>query len=560
MNQTIPAKQQAVQLTGEDKLQFNTGKPVDSPSDYQILVEVEAVGLCFSDLKLLKQFSRHSRKTEILSGIEKSVLKEIPSYVPGDMPTVPGHEAVVRIVKVGDKVEDIKLGQRFLVQTDYRWLPTANSNAAFGYNFEGALQQYVLMDKRVITSPRGRSMLISASDELSASAVALVEPWACVEDAYAARERTKIKENGGMLVVADQEFDEKIFLSFISRFGKPGQITLISKTNRFLGLGIPVVNASEIASLTDTSFDDVIYFGSKAKTVEILFSKIASGGLFNIVLCGGKFDRNISAQVGRVHYGNIRITGTTGSNPAESMEQIPKKSEIRAGDKIDIVGAGGPMGVMHVVRNLCQGVEDIVVYAGDLDGERLAALEKIAAPIARRNGLMFIPYNPGKTDLDDLFDYIVIMAPVPKLVTASVERAAKGGIINVFAGIQTNVNTEINFNRYIAKQLYFVGTSGSTLDDMETVLKKVETGSLNTNISVGAVCGLESAIEGIRAVENHNIAGKIIVYPACQNLQLTELKNMEKTMPDVASCLDDGLWNKEAEKTLLKSKGGQVEK
>jgi hypothetical protein len=73
---------------------------------------------------------------------------------------------------------------------------------------------------------------------------------------------------------------------------------------------------------------------------------------------------------------------------------------------------------------------------------------------------------------------------------------------------------------------------------------------------VGAVCGLESAIEGIGAVENHDIVGKIIVYPACKNLRLTELKNMEKTMPDVASCLDDGLWNKEAEKTLLKSKGG----
>jgi hypothetical protein len=28
-----------------------------------------------------------------------------------------------------------KVGDRFLVQTDYRWLPTASSNAAFGYNF-----------------------------------------------------------------------------------------------------------------------------------------------------------------------------------------------------------------------------------------------------------------------------------------------------------------------------------------------------------------------------------------------------------------------------------------
>jgi hypothetical protein len=41
-------------------------------------------------------------------------------------------------------VRSVKPGDRRLVQTDYRWLKTAHSNAAFGYNFEGALQEYVL--------------------------------------------------------------------------------------------------------------------------------------------------------------------------------------------------------------------------------------------------------------------------------------------------------------------------------------------------------------------------------------------------------------------------------
>ena len=42
------------------------------------------------------------------------------------------------------------LGERVLVQTDYRHLPTASSNAAFGYNFEGALQEYVVLDLSLI--------------------------------------------------------------------------------------------------------------------------------------------------------------------------------------------------------------------------------------------------------------------------------------------------------------------------------------------------------------------------------------------------------------------------
>ncbi len=62
-------------------------------------------------------------------------------------------------------MENFKPGERYLVQADYRWLLTANSNAAFGYNFEGALQEYVLMDERVITSPQGDSMLVAGYRE-----------------------------------------------------------------------------------------------------------------------------------------------------------------------------------------------------------------------------------------------------------------------------------------------------------------------------------------------------------------------------------------------------------
>jgi len=140
----LPQTQYAVQLVGPDELILNKSKQVPSPGRHQILCRVEAVGLCFSDLKLLKQFSSHVRKSEVVSGVDLDILKEIPSYVPGDAATVPGHEAVVRIEAVGPGVEDFEPGQRFLVQTDYRWVRTATSNGALGYNFEGALAEYVL--------------------------------------------------------------------------------------------------------------------------------------------------------------------------------------------------------------------------------------------------------------------------------------------------------------------------------------------------------------------------------------------------------------------------------
>ena len=100
--------QYAVQLVDANNLVLNKSKPLTSPGRHQIVCRVEAVGLCFSDLKLIKQFSSHPRKMEILSGIAPAILQEIPSYVPGDKPTVPGHETVVRVEAVGDGVETIQ--------------------------------------------------------------------------------------------------------------------------------------------------------------------------------------------------------------------------------------------------------------------------------------------------------------------------------------------------------------------------------------------------------------------------------------------------------------------
>jgi threonine dehydrogenase-like Zn-dependent dehydrogenase len=528
-NATIPRTQRAVQLVGPDQLQVNEGKAVLEPGPHQVLGRVEVVGLCFSDLKLLKQFSGHARKSPVTSGIDSKALSEMPNYVPGDQPAVPGHETVVRIVKVGPEVTRHKVGDRFLVQTDYRWLPTAGSNAAFGYNFEGALQEYVLMDERVIVSPEGESMLIPVPEDLSASAIALVEPWACVENSYAEKQRQTLKDGGRMLVVGETQADKSRVANLP---GNPGVATFAT--------------ADKVVDLKDAAYDDVIYFGSNAGTVERLFPKVAAGGLFNIVQGGGKFGRAVVSQIGRIHYGGIRVIGTTGSDPAAAMVAIPATAEIRPNDKINIIGAAGPMGTMHVIRDLCQGVPGVTVFAGDLSDERLAALRKLAEPLARKNRLTLRPYNPSKDKLADKFDYVVLMAPVPALAAQAVQTAAPRAIINIFAGIPAEKTADIDLDTYIDKQLYFIGTSGSVLEDMKQVLAKVVSRRLDTNLSVAAVSGLDGAIEGIRVVERNLMTGKIIVYPSCVGLKLTPLTELEGKLP-----LEDGHWNQQAEEALL---------
>ena len=547
----LPKTQHAVQLVAANELVLNKAKPLATPGPHQVLCKVEAVGLCFSDLKLIKQFSAHPRKAEITSGITPAILQEISSYVPADKPTVPGHETVVRIETVGKGVTQFKPGQRFLVETDYRWLPTAQSNSAFGYNFEGALQEYVLMDERVITSPQGESMLIPAPEKLSASAIALIEPWGCVENAYASDETQRIEPDNTMLIVADVIVTPNDLTELFKQWGQPAKVIWASQYRPPEVPGVNMELCPEIARLTDSRFDDVIYLGANPNRVEALFSKVGPQGLFNIVLCGERFGREIAVPIGRIHYAGIRITGTVGYAPADSMKHIPQSSEVRKGDKINIVGAAGPMGTMHVIRNIYRGIEGVSISAGDSDDGRLAILLKTAEPMAAAKNVPYKQYSPVKDKMPEGTDYAVIMAPAPELAAAAVLSAGKRAIINIFAGIPDTMTAKINLDAYIEKQMYFVGTSGSVLEDMKRELAKLESGVLDTNISVAAVCGLDGVLDGIRAIENRSIAGKIIAYPVCKGLPLTMIAKMTEKLPEVAACLSNGIWTAQAEQKLL---------
>jgi len=547
----IPPTQTAVQLTGPDELSVTDNKQVLAPGPYQILCKTEAVGLCYSDLKLLKQFDSHPRKGEVVSGLDDETLKEIPSYVPDKSPTVPGHETVVRVCAVGEKVKHIKTQQRYLVQSDYRWIRTAHACAAFGYNFEGGLQEYVLLDERVCTSPQGESMMIPVGDELSASALALVEPWACVEHAYVTKDRRAIKTNGRMLVVADLEIDPKVFSDFLKRYSKRCEIIVCDRAVSLSGLDTPVRKLTSLEQAGESAFDDVIYFGSNVQRAEALFHKVATNGLYNIVQCGSKFTKDVTTSIGRIHYGNIRLIGTTSSDPSQSMKRIPKNGEIRAGDKIHIIGAAGPMGTMHVIRVLSAGIQDVEVHATDLDENRSQILRRLAQPIALNNGVEFQAYHSNHNHPGTGYDYIVLLVPSADMAAETLHTVAPGAMINLFAGIPAEVSAKVDLNTYIEKGLYFIGTSGSTLGDMKQVLQKVNRGQLDTNVSVAAVCGLTCAAQGIRAIEKQQIPGKIIVYPQCRELDLLTLDQLKDKIPRMKKQLQSGQWNARAEDELL---------
>jgi L-sorbose 1-phosphate reductase len=556
----IPATQYAVQLTGPGTLVLNRTKTIPRPAGYQMLAKVEATGLCFSDLKLLKQFDTHPRKTEVISGLPAEALQDNPSYVPGSKPTVPGHETVVKIVAVGEKVKEHRIGERCLVQTDYRNARTkGGSNGAFGYNFEGGLQEYVIIDERISRDPQtGERFLIPVKAERSSAAICLAEPWACVEDSYLNEERTTIKAGGHLLIAGNPGNAWPKISKAFSPKAAPARITFLGSADLLpgkSGFNVPVTCVAAASDVPDASVDDIIYFGADRAVTEALGPKLGTNGIINLVTGPNRFGAPATIGIGRIHYGMTRWIGTRTDDPADSYKMIPRTGEIRSGDSCLVVGAGGPMGQMHVIRFLCAGIKGIRVTATDFDEPRLQSLARLANPLAAKNGIPLCIANPQKQPAPGPFTYIAIMVPVPQLVVKALADCAPDSIMNIFAGIPAPTMAAVDLDAMIDKKCFMFGTSGSTLTDMKAVLSKVEAGTLDTNVSVDAVSGIAGAIDGIAAVENRTLAGKIIVYPQLHDLGLTPIAQLAGKFPSVAAKLKNGVWTAEAEKELIATAG-----
>jgi threonine dehydrogenase-like Zn-dependent dehydrogenase len=535
-----PLTHTAVHLTGPDRARLVRDKPVPVPGDTQILGRVECVGLCFSDVKLGHQFDRHVRKGPVLGD---RALQGIPSYVPGSLPTVPGHEVVLRVVAVGSAVTSAVVGGRYVVQADFRGLATADSNGAFGYNFEGGLQQYVLLDERFSLTADGDSHLLPAPEEPSASQLALVEPWACVENAFSAPERRALRPGGTVLVAGS---------------GDLAGIDLTTSGRRLhtaAGAGPTAVGSVVVdpAGIAPRSVDDLLYHGSDADELERLLPLVVDGGLVLIATGGGRFGRPVATPVGRVHYGGLRIAATTSHGFAACLEAIPATGAPRPGDHVTVVGAGGPMGVMTMARAILAAapaapgtlVEGAVRNPGRADSLR----RRVARAAADRHVDLRL-FDPETERPRGPVDCCFVMAPVPDLVEAAVADAAEHGIINVFAGITADV--PIDLDGYAAKRLYFAGTSGSSVADMRAVLGAVADGRLDTNLPVAAVSGMAGALDGLAAVRDRGVPGKVVVYPALDDLPLLDLGELVARYPGIGPLLRDGCWTGAAERELFR--------
>lgn len=129
------------------------------PADDEVLIEVEACGICGSDVQIIN----------------------VPPGHPSTPPVVIGHEFVGRVREVGAAVRDVAIGTRVVVDPDPKCGACDSCRAgrpanctsirALGVHRHGALAE-------LVTAPA--NCIYPIADDVAPEMAALVEPLACV--------------------------------------------------------------------------------------------------------------------------------------------------------------------------------------------------------------------------------------------------------------------------------------------------------------------------------------------------------------------------------------------
>jgi L-sorbose 1-phosphate reductase len=516
--------------------------PVNAPGPDQLLVRVDAVGLCFSDVKLIRQGGDHPK----LYG--RDLAKE---------PTRLGHEAAVTVVAVGKHLAlRFSPGERLAIQPD---IYVGGRSTAYGYTIPGALIGYHLIGPEVLAADDG-AYVVRVTDDMGYAETALTEPWACVEAAYSQRRRVEPAPGGRAWVIGRSD-DARLY-QFGDVLAEAREVVLSGLGDKTLATARAAARGAQIVVADEASvvgpFDDIVMLTPRSpQLVARAADALDFRGVINLV--SDEPLGPVEIDLGRLHYHYTAYVGTSGLDISAAYGEARNRTELREGGVALFVGAAGPMGQMHLERALRIPDGPSVAIGVDLDADRLDAARVRLEPIARESGRRLITTTGA--DLAKLVreetagrgaDDVIVTAPTAVAVTSAAALMARDGMLVLFAGLPVGTRATLDLSPVYLHGAQYTGTSGSRIADQELVVRKTNLGQLAPGRAVAAVGGMEAAPDGLRALMEGRFAGKIVIFPQLRGLPLTSLEDLAARDGDFAAALGEGgTWSTTAESVLF---------
>ncbi len=527
--------------------------PTPEPGPDELLVRHDACGLCFSDIKVIRLGEEHPR-------IYRNMKED---------PVVLGHEVAMTVMKVGANLKgQYKPGDRFTVQPD---IYIDGVGYAYGYEIQGGLSQYSIIDQRVLNNDDG-NYLIPVRPTTGYAEAGLTEPWACVTAAYELTYRTGLKPGGVTWIIGSRAHPEHHYtLSAGFDVASHPNTLLLTDVPDYLGDALQARAAEignvEVIHVPDPEkppveyVDDIVLLGADADLIEKVSPWLNHFGIVAI-LEDAPLDRPVNVDVGRVHYNRWLYVGARGSEIADAYAQTPVRSSLKPNGKAWFVGAGGPIGRMHVQRAIQKANGPKTIVCTDVSSHRLQDLDATFGDEARAKGIDFICLNPMEREAYDAgmapfqesgFDDIIVLAPIPPVIADAANWLASEGVMNIFAGVARGTTASLDLSNLYIKDVRFIGHSASSFDDLKLMLHETESGELSPNRSVAAIGSLSAAKDGLQAVQDQVYPGKVVIYIHIKDFPLTAVPDLKEVLPSVYAKLKNGReWTNEAEEEFLR--------
>jgi len=362
----IPDTMRAVRLRGKGPENIRVEEvPVPRPNDDQVLVRVDAAGVCTSLLKLVAQGSDHT----LINGWDLE-----------EHPTIMGDEGCVTVIAAGRNVAGrYPLGKRYATQPavdcppiNHRERYTGSgegmTKVAVGYTLPGHLAEYMLVPEEVIAAD---CLVPLPSDEIPFFAGALCEPFSCVISAqdrhlHISQEtplsprvpRLGLLEGGVTMIIGAGPMG-KMHAEAALRFS-PSHVIVVDLIEERLEwvrevLAAPAQKAgTELHAVTPDASQELLREAGGGKGADDIIVAVgnrgvqiaaqqwlAKGGVLN--LFGGlkRGEHVIDVDSLRVHYDEIRLAGSSGGAPADVAEalRMTADGEFDPGLHMSMVGS-----------------------------------------------------------------------------------------------------------------------------------------------------------------------------------------------------------------------------